>query len=155
IEPHVWTGRLADEEAREIRRIKARIERERIPHGEDPQFHLKLGRGSLSDIEFTAQLLQLQHGVRATGTMDALVRLEQAGPSAPRRPPGSKASTACGGLLDVPTGEGLLRRPACRSDSQGRLLRRLAVRKGSGGLGAPTAPRQAKGSFVALLGRVV
>ena len=46
--------------------MKARIERERIPAGEDPQFHLKLGRGSLSDVEWTAQLLQLRHGVRAT-----------------------------------------------------------------------------------------
>ena len=59
--------------------MKARIERERIPAGEDPQFHLKLGRGSLSDIEFTAQLLQLQHGVRATGTMAALDVLQTAG----------------------------------------------------------------------------
>ncbi|MEA2933019.1 MAG: [glutamine synthetase] adenylyltransferase / [glutamine synthetase]-adenylyl-L-tyrosine [Actinomycetota bacterium] len=79
VDPHVWTAALTDDDVRQIRRIKARIERERIPHGEDPQFHLKLGRGSLSDVEFTAQLLQLQHGVRATGTMDALGRLEQAG----------------------------------------------------------------------------
>lgn len=77
IEPHVWKDVSADE-AREIRRMKARIERERLPAGEDPQFHLKLGRGSLSDIEFTAQLLQLQHGVRATGTMAALRALESA-----------------------------------------------------------------------------
>ena len=42
--------------------MKARIERERIPPGEDPQFHLKLGRGSLSDVEFLVQLLQLEHG---------------------------------------------------------------------------------------------
>jgi glutamate-ammonia-ligase adenylyltransferase len=42
--------------------MKARIESERIPPGEDPQFHLKLGRGSLSDIEFTVQLEQLAHG---------------------------------------------------------------------------------------------
>jgi glutamate-ammonia-ligase adenylyltransferase len=64
IDAHVW-GELTDDELREIRRMKARIERERLPAGEDPNFHLKLGRGSLSDIEFTAQLLQLQHGVRA------------------------------------------------------------------------------------------
>ena len=50
---------------REIRRTKARIERERVPASEDPKFHLKLGPGSLSDIEWTAQLLQLHHGVRA------------------------------------------------------------------------------------------
>src|SRR5439155_11666867 len=76
VEPHVWQP-LTDDDVREVRRMKARIERERIPAGEDPQFHLKLGRGSLSDIEFTAQLLQLQHGVRATGTtavLDALMK---------------------------------------------------------------------------------
>jgi glutamate-ammonia-ligase adenylyltransferase len=72
IEPHVWDNGLTAEEIREIRRMKARIEAERIPPGEDADFHLKLGRGSLSDIEFTAQLLQLQYGVRATGTLDAL-----------------------------------------------------------------------------------
>ena len=47
--------------------MKARIERERIPPREDPQFHLKLGRGSLSDVEWTVQLLQLRHGVAAHG----------------------------------------------------------------------------------------
>ena len=72
IEDQVWGGGLGPDEIREIRRMKARIETERIPAGEDPEFHLKLGRGSLSDVEFTAQLLQLQHGVRATGTLDAL-----------------------------------------------------------------------------------
>ena len=46
--------------------MKARIERERIPPGDDPQFHLKLGRGSLSDVEFTVQLEQLRHGARAS-----------------------------------------------------------------------------------------
>ena len=75
----LWGRPVTDEETREIRRMKARIERERIPPGDDPQFHLKLGRGSLSDIEWTAQLLQLRAGVAATGTMDALRRLGAAG----------------------------------------------------------------------------
>jgi len=79
IQPHVWRDRFPEADAREIRRMKARIERERIPPGEDPQFHLKLGRGSLSDVEFTAQLLQLQHLVPAPGTMAALDALEAAG----------------------------------------------------------------------------
>ncbi|MGH9190312.1 MAG: bifunctional [glutamine synthetase] adenylyltransferase/[glutamine synthetase]-adenylyl-L-tyrosine phosphorylase [Acidimicrobiales bacterium] len=79
VEPHVWSSPFPEKEVRAIRRMKARIERERIPSGDDPQFHLKLGRGSLSDVEFCAQLLQLQHGVRATGTMLALERLEAAG----------------------------------------------------------------------------
>ncbi len=73
------TRRSPTTSVREIRRMKARVERERIPAGEDPQFHLKLGRGSLSDVEFTAQLLQLQHGVRAPGTIAALDALAAAG----------------------------------------------------------------------------
>jgi glutamate-ammonia-ligase adenylyltransferase len=79
VEPFVWGTPLSDSDVREIRRMKARIEQERIPAGEDPQFHLKLGRGSLSDIEWTAQLLQLQHGVPAEGTMAAIAALEGAG----------------------------------------------------------------------------
>lgn len=78
VEGHVW-GPLGEDEAREIRRMKARIERERIPPGEDPQFHLKLGRGSLSDVEWTVQLLQLQHQLRAPGTMAALEALASDG----------------------------------------------------------------------------
>ncbi|MGQ0520076.1 MAG: bifunctional [glutamine synthetase] adenylyltransferase/[glutamine synthetase]-adenylyl-L-tyrosine phosphorylase [Actinomycetota bacterium] len=75
----LWDRPFTDDDAREIRRMKARIERERIPPGDDPQFHLKLGRGSLSDVEWTAQLLQLRHRVAAPGTMDALRRLAEAG----------------------------------------------------------------------------
>ncbi len=76
--PHVWGQPISETDVREIRRIKARVERERIPLGEDPQFHLKLGKGSLSDVEFTVQLLQLVSGVRARGTMLALDRLVEA-----------------------------------------------------------------------------
>jgi glutamate-ammonia-ligase adenylyltransferase len=79
IDPFVWDAPFTADETREVRRMKARVERERIPAGEDPQFHLKLGRGSLSDVEWTAQLLQLQHGVRATSTMAALDELRAAG----------------------------------------------------------------------------
>ena len=46
----------------EIRRIKARVETERLPQGADPKRHLKLGRGSLSDVEWLVQLIQLEHG---------------------------------------------------------------------------------------------
>jgi glutamate-ammonia-ligase adenylyltransferase len=75
----VWGKGLSDDDAREIRRMKARIERERVPSGEDPQFHLKLGPGSLSDVEWTVQLLQLRTGVRAEGTLEALGALTSAG----------------------------------------------------------------------------
>jgi len=77
--PAIWDGGLSVEDTREIRRLKARVERERMPSGEDPAFHLKLGRGSLSDIEFTAQLLQLRHGVTGPGTVEAIETLAAAG----------------------------------------------------------------------------
>jgi glutamate-ammonia-ligase adenylyltransferase len=79
VDRFVWAPPLTDEHVREIRRMKARIERERIPAADDPQFHLKLGRGSLSDVEWTAQLLQLRHDVRSPGTMAALRALHDAG----------------------------------------------------------------------------
>ena len=80
IEPFVYRDPFPEEAARDVRRVKARVERERIPPGEDPQFHLKLGRGALTDIEFTVQLLQLQHGaahpsVRVAATVPALLAL--------------------------------------------------------------------------------
>ena len=60
-----------DDDVREIRRVKVRVEQERIPPGEDPEFHLKLGKGALTDVEFTVQLLQLQHGADAARDPDA------------------------------------------------------------------------------------
>jgi len=75
---------FGENEAREIRRIKARVESERLPQGADATRHLKLGRGSLSDVEWAVQLLQLQHGRRIEGlrtpsTLLALGILEQEG----------------------------------------------------------------------------
>jgi len=78
VDAWVWRRPFTEEDAREVRRMKARVERERIPPGEDPAFHLKLGRGSLSDVEWTVQLLQLQHGVAGTSTLPALAALEAA-----------------------------------------------------------------------------
>jgi glutamate-ammonia-ligase adenylyltransferase len=61
----------------EIRRIKARVESERLPRGADPNTHTKLGRGGLADIEWTVQLLQLQHAheilaLHNTSTLESL-----------------------------------------------------------------------------------
>jgi glutamate-ammonia-ligase adenylyltransferase len=78
-ESFVWDRSLTQEDVNEIRRMKARVERERIPAREDPDFHLKLGRGSLSDVEWTVQLFQLRHRVPGTGTMEALESLVEAG----------------------------------------------------------------------------
>jgi glutamate-ammonia-ligase adenylyltransferase len=68
------------EMVRSIRHIKARVERERLPRGEDPEFHLKLGKGGLSDIEFLVQLWQLRLGsshpdLQTTDTVAALGHL--------------------------------------------------------------------------------
>lgn len=75
----VWARPLTPADEREVRRMKVRIERERIAPGEDPDFHLKLGRGSLSDIEFTVQLLQLRHRISEASTVGALEGLVEAG----------------------------------------------------------------------------
>lgn len=68
---------LGEDAVREIRRLKARMESERLPRGADPTLHTKLGRGGLSDVEWTVQLLQLQQGwaepgLRTTRTREAL-----------------------------------------------------------------------------------
>jgi [glutamine synthetase] adenylyltransferase / [glutamine synthetase]-adenylyl-L-tyrosine phosphorylase len=73
----VWEPPFGEEQYTEIRRMKARIEKERIPAGEDPEFHLKLGKGSLSDVEWTVQMLQLRHRVEGAGTMETLTTLEK------------------------------------------------------------------------------
>ncbi|MCV7067076.1 bifunctional [glutamine synthetase] adenylyltransferase/[glutamine synthetase]-adenylyl-L-tyrosine phosphorylase [Mycolicibacterium farcinogenes] len=54
-------GGVSAEAVQEIRRIKARVDAERLPRGADPNTHTKLGRGGLADIEWTVQLLQLRH----------------------------------------------------------------------------------------------
>lgn len=69
---------------REVRRLKARMEAERLPRGVEPARHLKLGRGGLSDVEWTVQLLQLRHGhevadLRTTRTLAALDAAAAAG----------------------------------------------------------------------------
>ena len=68
----------------EIRRIKARVDTERLPRGADPQTHLKLGRGGLADIEWTVQLLQLRYAggvvaLRSPRTLTALDAARSAG----------------------------------------------------------------------------
>ena len=68
----------------EIRRIKARVEIERLPLGADPTRHLKLGRGSISDVEWLVQLLQLKHAfanpkLQTPHTLEAVAQLEAVG----------------------------------------------------------------------------
>src|SRR6201999_2805923 len=77
-------GGLSPVDLMEIRRIKGRVDTERLPRGADPTTHLKLGRGGLADIEWTVQLLQLGHGhetagLRTTSTLAALASAAEAG----------------------------------------------------------------------------
>ena len=72
----VYGAPLADSQAEEIRAMKRRVETERLKAVSD----LKLGAGGMTDIEWTTQLLQLQHGarcprLRTPNTLDALRRL--------------------------------------------------------------------------------
>ncbi|MDF7641610.1 bifunctional [glutamine synthetase] adenylyltransferase/[glutamine synthetase]-adenylyl-L-tyrosine phosphorylase [Bifidobacterium sp. ESL0784] len=73
---------LTDEEIGEIRKLKARMEAERLPHGVKRNQHLKLGAGGLSDVEWTVQLMQLEHAgeyesLRVNSTLSALDELER------------------------------------------------------------------------------
>jgi [glutamine synthetase] adenylyltransferase / [glutamine synthetase]-adenylyl-L-tyrosine phosphorylase len=69
--------RMPPEMLGEVRHLKARMERERIPRGTDSRRHFKLGPGGLSDVEFAVQVLQLRHGAEHPGlqvgsTLEAL-----------------------------------------------------------------------------------
>lgn len=71
------SGGVSAEAVQEIRRIKARVDAERLPRGADPNTHTKLGRGGLADVEWTVQLLQLRHAhnlpsLHNTSTLETL-----------------------------------------------------------------------------------
>ena len=75
------TTELTEAELQNIRKLKARMEAERLPRGVRRERHLKLGKGGLSDVEWTVQLMQLQHAgdikdLRVNGTLEALDVLE-------------------------------------------------------------------------------
>ncbi|HLY34463.1 MAG TPA: bifunctional [glutamine synthetase] adenylyltransferase/[glutamine synthetase]-adenylyl-L-tyrosine phosphorylase [Jatrophihabitantaceae bacterium] len=77
-------GGLSAADRIEIRRLKARVDTERLPRGADPTTHTKLGRGGLADIEWTIQYLQLAHGhafasLRTPRTLDALAAAAKEG----------------------------------------------------------------------------
>ena len=77
IDPYRYPREFTVEQAQQVRRMKARVEHERMPHGADRTRQLKLGRGGLSDVEWLVQLIQLQHAhkveeLRTTSTLDAL-----------------------------------------------------------------------------------
>ncbi|GAA4542839.1 bifunctional [glutamine synthetase] adenylyltransferase/[glutamine synthetase]-adenylyl-L-tyrosine phosphorylase [Pseudonocardia xishanensis] len=85
IDPIRYPGEgLPAEAVTEIRRIKSRVDAERLPRGADRTTHTKLGHGGLADVEWTVQLLQLQHAgdnpeLRTTSTLDGLREAAEAG----------------------------------------------------------------------------
>ncbi|MGV0697257.1 bifunctional [glutamine synthetase] adenylyltransferase/[glutamine synthetase]-adenylyl-L-tyrosine phosphorylase [Mycolicibacter sinensis] len=77
-------GGVSVDAVREIRRVKARVDAERLPRGADPNTHTKLGRGGLADVEWTVQLLQLRHAhevpaLHNTSTLETLDAIADAG----------------------------------------------------------------------------
>ncbi len=79
-----YPDELKPEALAQMRRLKARMESERLPRGVQPARHLKLGPGGLSDVEWTVQLMQMEHGarvpdLRTTETLPALAAAEDAG----------------------------------------------------------------------------
>ncbi|MCI1984007.1 MAG: bifunctional [glutamine synthetase] adenylyltransferase/[glutamine synthetase]-adenylyl-L-tyrosine phosphorylase [Bifidobacteriaceae bacterium] len=78
------THPLEPRQIQEIRKLKARMEAERLPRGVRRERHLKLGKGGLSDVEWTIQSLQLRHAghnekLRTVSTIEALTVLREAG----------------------------------------------------------------------------
>jgi glutamate-ammonia-ligase adenylyltransferase len=64
----------------EARRMRDRIERERVRPAEAGRFHFKLGYGSLADVQFAVELSLMRHGaahpdVRSTSTLEAIEAL--------------------------------------------------------------------------------
>ena len=77
VDRYRYPEQLTDRQVMDVRRMKARVENERMPRGADPRRQLKLGRGGLSDVEWLVQLLQLRHAgavpeLRTTSTLPAL-----------------------------------------------------------------------------------
>lgn len=84
IDRYRYPVELSTSQLTEIKRIKARVESERLPMGADPARHLKLGRGSISDVEWVVQLYQMKLAyqkpeLRVLGTLEALEHLEKLG----------------------------------------------------------------------------
>jgi glutamate-ammonia-ligase adenylyltransferase len=85
IDVRLWPeGGLTPAQLLEIRKLKARVEAERLPRGADPAKHTKLGPGGIADVEWTVQLLQLQHAyrlpsLRSSRTIAALRAARDAG----------------------------------------------------------------------------
>jgi glutamate-ammonia-ligase adenylyltransferase len=71
---------LPVEKVAEIRRMRVRMEEERVRSPDARRFHFKLGHGGLADVQFAVELSQLRHGgdhpeIRRRHTLEALEAL--------------------------------------------------------------------------------
>ncbi len=83
----------------DIRRMRERIERERVKPPEATKFHFKLGIGSLADVQFAVELSLMRHGgrrpeIRSRRTLEAIDRL-----AAAKLVPGSAARDLGGAFV--------------------------------------------------------
>lgn len=81
---HTWPEHLPAERVREIRLMKARVERERLPKGHKGRMHVKLGPGGMSDVQFLTELFCLRHGhahpeLRTGSTLERLRAMARLG----------------------------------------------------------------------------
>ncbi len=80
----VWPDPFPAAREREIRLMKARVERERLPASARQRFNLKLGPGGLNDVQFLVELYALRHAgahpdLRSGSTLEKLRGLAEAG----------------------------------------------------------------------------
>jgi glutamate-ammonia-ligase adenylyltransferase len=119
---------LSEPEVREIRRLKARMEAERLPRGADRALHTKLGPGGLSDVEWAVQLLQLQNAGRDPALRTTATRAAM------------RAAVAAGLLTDE---DGVLLEAAWCENT--RMRNGITVVRGRPGDQVPTSPRELAG----------
>ena len=159
-------GGLAEDDIVEVRRIKSRVDNERLPRGADPSVHFKLGRGGLADIEWTVQLLQLRHGaevagLRTTQTLAALAAATGAGllssddadvlaERVANGQPGAQRGHPRPRKIGRPDAAPITRTPRCSRDSGlfARSIRRDGERLSAG---HATCPRGRRSSFLGMI----
>lgn len=148
------SGGIAPEAVREIRRIKARVDAERLPRGADPNTHTKLGRGGLADVEWTVQLLQLKHAhdVPALHNTSTLECLDAIG-AAELLPEGDVQLLRDAWLTATRARNALVLvrgKPTDQLPGPGRLLNAVAVAAGwtAGAAASPTSDRDDGGEFL-------
>ncbi len=83
-EDFAYPDTLTIDATNEIRKLRFRMEKERVRPREAARFHFKLGYGGLADVQFAVELSQMRHGgehpsVRRRHTLEALEALAEGG----------------------------------------------------------------------------